>query len=44
MFNAFNHPSFGLPYTDPSQSNFGVIATIGAIPPRVMQGGIKLSF
>jgi hypothetical protein len=30
MFNAFNHPSFGLPYTDPSQqSNFGQIATIG---------------
>ena len=45
MFNAFNHPSFGLPYTDPSQpSNFGRIVTIGAIQPRVMQGGIKLSF
>ena len=44
MFNAFNHPSFGLPNTDPSSSNFGQITAIGAIAPRVMQGGLKLSF
>jgi hypothetical protein len=44
MFNAFNHPSFGLPSTDPSSANFGQITAIGAIPPRVMQAGLKLSF
>jgi hypothetical protein len=44
MFNAFNHPSFGLPDTSPTDSNFGQITTIGAIPPRVMQAAIKFSF
>jgi outer membrane receptor protein involved in Fe transport len=44
MFNAFNHPSFGLPDTSPTDSNFGQITAIGAIPPRVMQAGVKLSF
>ena len=45
MFNAFNHTSFGLPNTDPtSPSNFGQITNIGAIAPRVMQAGAKLTF
>ncbi len=44
MFNAFNHPSFGTPNTDPTSANFGQITSIGNIPPRVMQGGLKLSF
>jgi hypothetical protein len=44
MFNAFNHTSFGLPNTDPTSSNFGQITNIGAISPRVMQAGAKLTF
>ncbi len=44
MFNAFNHPSFSTPNNDPSSSNFGQITSIGPIPPRVMQGAVKLSF
>ncbi len=44
MFNALNHPSFGLPNTDPTASNAGQITSIGAIPPRVMQGGLKWTF
>jgi hypothetical protein len=43
-FNVFNHPSFGTPSTDPSSGNFGQITNIGSVPPRVMQGGLKLSF
>jgi len=44
MFNAFNHPSFGGPNTDPTSSNFGQITGTGAIPPRVMQAALKLKF
>lgn len=44
MFNAFNHPSFAAPVNDPSVSNFGQINSIGSIPPRVMQGALKVSF
>ena len=44
MFNAFNHPSFGIPHNDPSSGNFGQITSIGVTPPRVMQGALKLSF
>ncbi|HTF68813.1 MAG TPA: hypothetical protein VK638_39650 [Edaphobacter sp.] len=44
MFNALNHPSFGTPNNDPTSSNFGQITSIGPIPPRVMQGGLKVSF
>jgi hypothetical protein len=46
MFNAFNHPSFGLPNTDPSPGNasYGQITTIGNVAPRVMQGALKLAF
>jgi hypothetical protein len=43
-FNAFNHPSFGQPDSNPGDSNFGQITGIGNIPPRVMQGALKLSF
>lgn len=44
MFNAFNHPSFGGPNTDPTSSNFGQITGSGAIPPRVMQAALKVRF
>jgi hypothetical protein len=43
-FNALNHPSFGQPDSNPGDSNFGQITSIGAIPPRVMQGGLKFAF
>lgn len=43
-FNALNHPSFGQPDSSPTDSNFGQITGIGFIPPRVMQGAIKLTF
>ena len=44
MFNAFNHPSFGLPVVNPSATNFGQITGIGSVPPRVMQGAVKFTF
>ena len=44
MFNAFNYASFGTPNNDASSSNFGQITSIGPIAPRVMQGGLKLTF
>jgi hypothetical protein len=44
LFNAFNHPSFGLPDNTPTDPNFGQITSIGTIPPRVMQLGAKLTF
>ena len=44
MFNALNHPDFGLPVNDPSVSNAGQITSIGPIPPRVAQAALKLSF
>ena len=43
-FNALNHPSFGQPDSNPGDSNFGQITSIGTIPPRVMQGALKFSF
>lgn len=43
-FNAFNHPSFGQPDSNPGDSNFGQITGIGNIPPRVMQGALRLTF
>ncbi len=43
-FNALNHPSFGQPDSNPGDSNFGQITSIGPVAPRVMQGGLKLSF
>lgn len=46
MFNTFNHTSFGIPNTDatPGNASFGQITSIGSIPPRVMQGALKLTF
>jgi hypothetical protein len=44
MFNALNHPSFGTPSNDPTSANFGQITSTGAVPPRVMQGAVKIDF
>jgi hypothetical protein len=44
MFNAFNHPDFGVPVSQVGASNFGKITGIGFIAPRVGQGALKLSF
>lgn len=44
MFNALNHPSFGIPSNDPSSGNPGQITSIGVTPPRVMQGALKFTF
>jgi len=43
-FNAFNHPSFGQPDSNPDDSNFGQITSTGAIPARVGQAALKLTF
>lgn len=43
-YNALNHPSFGQPDSNPSDSNFGQITNQGPINPRVMQGALKLTF
>jgi hypothetical protein len=52
MFNTFNHTSFATPTNagitnddiSLSTSNFGQITSVGEIPPRVMQGALKLTF
>ncbi len=44
MFNAFNHPDFGMPDNDPSTSNVGQITSMGPIAPRVIQLGLKFAF
>jgi hypothetical protein len=44
MFNALNHPTFGLPSSNPTSGNFGQITATGSVPARVMQGALKLSF
>lgn len=47
-FNATNHPSFGNPTGDYGNTvgwgNYGLIGNVGNIPPRVMQGALKLTF
>jgi hypothetical protein len=43
-FNALNHPSLGQPDSNPGDSNFGQITGIGAIPPRVLRGALKVNF
>ena len=43
-FNALNHPSFGTPDAGLTDGSFGEITGIGNIPPRVMQGALKLTF
>jgi hypothetical protein len=44
MFNAFNTPSFSNPDNTVGDGNFGKITSIGAVPPRVMQAGLKFAF
>jgi hypothetical protein len=52
MYNAFNHPNFGTPNTtnqigaDGSSvgGTEGVITALGFEPPRIMQGGLKITF
>lgn len=52
FFNTFNHTSFDVPAgagatlsdMQLGTTNFGVISSVGPIPPRVMQGGLKLTF
>jgi hypothetical protein len=47
-FNALNHPSFANPSASYGNTvtwgGFGSIGAIGNIPPRVMQGALKLTF
>jgi hypothetical protein len=43
-FNALNHPSFGQPDSNPDDSNFGAITSTGALPARVGQAALKLTF
>jgi hypothetical protein len=44
MFNAFNHPNFGVPGSTVGASGFGQITSVGFIPPRVGQAALKLEF
>ena len=44
MFNAFNHANMGTPGNTVGWGGFGQITSLGAIPPRVIQGALKLSF
>jgi hypothetical protein len=47
-FNVTNHPSFGNPTGDYGNTvgwgNYGIIGNVGNVPPRVMQGALKLTF
>jgi outer membrane receptor protein involved in Fe transport len=43
-FNAFNHPRFGGPNTDPGSANFGVVDPSQQNQPRVLQLAIKINF
>ena len=44
-FNVTNHPNFGTPDgTQWGSSHTGMISSLGNIPPRVMQGALKLTF
>jgi len=42
MFNALNHPNFGLPNTSMKSSQFGQITSAG--DPRILQFGLKFYF
>lgn len=44
MFNAFNHPNFGTPVSTVGWGGYGKIQSLGFVPPRVMQAGLKFSF
>ena len=47
-FNVTNHPSFGNPTGDYGNTvgwgNYGIVGNVGNVPPRVMQGALKLTF
>ncbi len=44
MFNAFNTPSFSTPVNTVTSAQFGEILSTGTVPPRVIQGALKISF
>ena len=43
-FNAFNHPRFGGPNTNPASANFGVVDPSQQNQPRVLQLAVKINF
>jgi hypothetical protein len=43
-YNAFNHPRFLAPDTNPANSTFGQVAKSEQNPPRVVQMLLKLYF
>ena len=43
-FNAFNHPSYGQPDSNPGDSNFGKITSSGNVEPRFLEAGMKFTF
>jgi hypothetical protein len=43
MFNAFNHPTFGLPDNNLNSGTFGQI-TYSQLPPRIQQAALKFYF
>ena len=43
-FNAFNHPRFDAPNTNPGSSSFGVVTPVQLNQPRTLQLALKLSF
>jgi hypothetical protein len=43
FLNAFNHPQFGDPTTDPTNTNFGKVTSQSNLP-RNVQIGLKLIF
>jgi len=43
-FNAFNHPRFGAPSTDPGSANFGRVTPAQENTPRLIQVALKLNF
>jgi hypothetical protein len=43
-FNAFNHPRFGAPNTDPGSANFGRVTPAQENTARLIQVALKLNF
>jgi len=43
-FNAFNHPRFGAPSTNPASSGFGTVSKSQLNQPRILQVALKLNF
>jgi len=43
-FNAFNHPRFGGPNTDPGSANFGRVTPAQENTARLVQLALKLNF